>query len=78
MLLAGLGQKAAKDSKLRGNNMKMLARYEYHGYHIDVYEDGTCDITDVWDGELVDGEFENNKQAERYITGIILDDETKV
>lgn len=47
--------------------MKILARYEYRGYHINVYEDGSCDITDVWDGELVDGDFHNNKSAEQYI-----------
>lgn len=50
--------------------MKILAIYEYRGYHINVYEDGICDITDIWDGELVDGDFHNNKAAEDYIIGI--------
>lgn len=50
--------------------MMLLARYEYRGYHIGVYEDGTCDITDIWSGELVDGDFQNNRSAEDYIRGI--------
>jgi len=50
--------------------MKVLAYYEYRHYHIDIYEDGTCDIRDVWSGEIVQGGFENNKQAETYISSI--------
>ena len=50
--------------------MKILAIYEYRGYHINVYEGGSCDITNVWDGELVDGDFHNNTSAEDYIRGI--------
>ena len=50
--------------------MLILARYEYRGYHIDVYEDGTCEITDVWNGELVDGAFRNNKAAEQYLVDL--------
>ena len=50
--------------------MKILAVYEYRGYHINVYEDGSCDITNVWDGELVDGDLHNNKSAEQYIRDI--------
>ena len=47
--------------------MKTLAIYEYLGYNIHVYEDGTCDIADVWSEELIDGDFANNKKAEQYI-----------
>ncbi len=50
--------------------MKILATYEYRGRNISVYEDGSCDITDAWDGHLIDGGFENNKQAETYISRI--------
>lgn len=67
MLLAGLGQRVAKDLKLRVNDMKIVRKYEYHGYRINVYEDNSCDITDYWTDELVDGGFEDNKIAEQYI-----------
>lgn len=47
--------------------MRIVRKYEYHGYIINVYEDNSCDITDYWTDELVDGEFEDTKNAEQYI-----------
>lgn len=44
----------------------LVGRYEYQGYTVKVFGDKTCEVATCY-GAFLDGGFEDNRAAEKYI-----------